>query len=142
MTTSTPSPHHFVVFTVEGQSYALPLSQVSRAVRMAALTPLPEAAPWVAGFANVAGRVAPVVDLRRRLGGDHNDLDPQKRLLILDVQGQDLGLIVDQVTEVLELHSARVESPPESLFPTHMRLLSGVLQQSESLILVLDPDRL
>jgi purine-binding chemotaxis protein CheW len=142
MTTNAASHHYFVVFTVDDQTYALPLNQVSRVVRMVALTSMPEAAPWIAGFVNVTGCITPVVDLRRRLGCDSKALDPNDCLLILDVQGQNLALIVDQVSEVLEWPSAQLESPPDSLFPTQTRLPTGVIQHGESLVLVLDPSSL
>jgi purine-binding chemotaxis protein CheW len=142
MTTAETLPHLFVTFLVDHQLYALSLSQVSRAVRMAAITPVPEAVPWIAGFVNIAGCIVPVVGLRRRIGGGNKELNLNDRLLILNVQRQQLALIVDQVCEVLERTSSQLEPPPDTLFETHSQLISGVFQHRDDLILVLDPDRL
>jgi purine-binding chemotaxis protein CheW len=142
MPTIAPSPHHFVVFTVDEQAYALPLDQVTRTTRMAALTPMPESAPWIAGMVNVAGRLTPVIDLRQRLGFERKPPGLSDRLLILGGQGQDCAWIVDQVSEVLEWPVSALETPPDRLFPAGTRLATGVIQQGETLILVLDSTRL
>jgi purine-binding chemotaxis protein CheW len=142
MPTKAANHSHFVVFTADDQTYALPLNHVSRVVRMVALTSVPESAPWIAGFINVTGTILPVVDLRRRLGGASKVIDPNDCLLIIDVPEQNFALIVDRVLEVLECPSAQLESPPDALFPNQKRLLTGVIQQGESLVLMLDPSRL
>ncbi len=129
-------PAHFVGFRLGKQSYALPLSHVERALRMVDVTPVPEAPPWVAGVIDLHGRVIPVLDLRRRLGQPTKELHPDDRLLVVQAVERTMALMVDEVTEVLEVPGHQVEPPPDPV--PKSRPLSAVIRRDEGLILVLD----
>jgi purine-binding chemotaxis protein CheW len=127
---------HYVGFRLGGQHYALPLEYVERALRMVAITPVPEAPPWVVGVINVHGRVVPVLDLRWRLRLPAREPGLDDRLLIVQVGGHTLALVVDRVTEVLEVSGHQVEPPPEPV--NYSRPLAAVIRQEGVLVLVLD----
>jgi len=131
---------HFVGFRLEGQRYALPLDRVERALRMVAATPVPEALPWVAGVINLHGRVVPMVDLRQRFGQPSRKPHLDDRLLVVQAQEQTMALMVDEVTEVLEVPANQVEPAPASL--SQSRPLAAVIRRDEELILVLNVARL
>jgi purine-binding chemotaxis protein CheW len=130
------NPPHFVGFRLDRQSYALPLDHVERALRMVAITPVPEAQPWVPGVINLHGRVIPVVDLRPRFSQPPKAPAPEDRLLVVRVLEQTVALMVDEVTEVLEVPAHQVEPPPEPV--SHSRPLAAVIRQDEGLTLILD----
>jgi len=129
-----------VVFLVDGQRYALPLSAVDRAVRSVAVTPLPEMPTLILGAINVHGRVLPVLSLRRWLGRPDRDVRALDELLIAHTAAQTLVLLVDEVGGV-------VGCEPQDAVPTEP-VLEGtpppgeVLKLPEGLVLVLDLDRL
>ena len=131
---------HLVVFRRERQLYALPLSNVERALRMVAITSVPEAPAWVAGVISVHGRVIPVLDLRQRFGRSPKEPHPDDRLLIMQAQGQTVALIVDEVTEVLEVPAHQVE-PSSKLLPG-IQPLAAVIRRDADLILVLEATQL
>jgi len=129
-----------VVFLVDGQRYALPLSAVDRAVRAVAVTPLPEMPPQVLGAINVHGRVLPVISLRRWLGRPDRETRPEDELLIVHTATQTLVLLVDEVGGV-------VGSEPQDAVPEGQMLkgapnLGEMLKLNEGLVQVLDLDRL
>ncbi len=131
---------HFVGFRLDGQRYALPLEHVEMAERMVAATPVPEALPWVAGVINLHGRVIPTVDLRQRFGLPTREPALADRLLVVQAQEQTMALMVDEVTEVLEVPANQVEPAPASL--SQSRPLAAVIRRDEELILVLNVARL
>jgi purine-binding chemotaxis protein CheW len=133
-------PTHLVSFRLDRQLYALPLDHVERALRMVAITQVPEAPPWVAGVIDLHGRVIPVVDLRQRFGQSPKEPDPDDRLLVVQAQEQTVAFMVDEVTDVLEMTVHQTESPPEPL--ARSRPLTAVIRRDEGLILVLDATRL
>ncbi len=90
-----------VVFLVDGQRYALPLSAVDRAVRAVAVTPLPEMPPQILGAVNIHGRVLPVLSLRRWLGRPDREVCALDELLIAHTVAQTLVLLVDDVCGVV-----------------------------------------
>ncbi len=103
---------------------------------MLAVTPVPEAPPSVAGAINLHGRVIPVVDLRQRFGQQTREPSPDDHLLVVQAHERPAALMVDQVTELLEVPADRVE-PPAEVLPGSPPV-AGVIRRDEGLILVLD----
>jgi purine-binding chemotaxis protein CheW len=134
------APVRFVGFRLDRRLYALPLDHVERVLRMVAVTPVPEAPSWVAGVIDLQGRVITVVDLRRRFEQATREARVDDRLLIVRVEGRTMALMVDEVTEVLELPAQQVK-PSSELMPD-ARPLSAVIRRNGDLILVLDAARL
>lgn len=131
---------HYVVFKVDQQHYALPLDHVIRAVRMVAVTPVPDAPNSVLGIINMAGQMLPVIDLRRLFGQPGKQPDPQDLLLVIQIQGQAVSVIVDEVLNILELTLEQVQPPPAAV--SQSRFLAAAIRQEGFLILVLDAPRL
>ncbi len=137
---SEEKSRHYVVFRIDQQHYTLPLDYVIRAVRMVRVTPVPDAPDSVLGMINMAGQMLPVIDLRRLFWQTDKHPELQNLLLIVQIQGQTLAVIVDEVSNLLELSSKQVESPPAAV--SQSRFLAGVSRQDDLLILVLDASRL
>jgi purine-binding chemotaxis protein CheW len=138
---SKPSPsedksHHYIVFRMDRQHYALPLDQVIRAIRMVAFTPVPDMPNWVLGIINMAGQMMPVIDLRRLFGQPDKRPELQDLLLIVQIQGETVAVMVDEVLKILELASEQVQSPPAAV--SQSRFLAAVVRHDDLSILVLD----
>jgi purine-binding chemotaxis protein CheW len=114
-----------VVFQVEGRSYALPLEQVVEVLRMVAVTPLPEAPGWVAGVVNLRGTLIPMIDLRPRLGVARVELDPSQMFLVAEARGRTVGVLADEVQDVVQL-AGGPEAPAAAVVILDLeRLLEG-----------------
>ena len=131
---------HLVSFRLDGQLYALSLNHVECALRMVAVTPVPEAPPWVLGVIDMHGQITPVVDLRQRFGQPPKEPTLDDRLLVVQALEQTVALMVDEVTEVLEVPAHQVGPPAEPL--SQSRPLAAVIRGDGGLILVLDATRL
>jgi purine-binding chemotaxis protein CheW len=81
--------------------YAVDIMRIKEIIRLPKLAPLPRALPFVEGVINLRGTVIPVIDLRKRFGLPTAQDRESSRLLILSIAGQPLGLIVDEVTEMI-----------------------------------------
>jgi purine-binding chemotaxis protein CheW len=126
----------FVVFTLGDSEYALPLDRILEVLRMVAVTPLPGAPASVAGVIDLRGRVIPVLDLRTRL-----DLPPLAHTLrtpILIARGGDrvVGLIADEVVEMLGVFEDDIDGP-ETLGRT-TAAIDAVARADGRLIMILD----
>jgi len=131
---------HYVLFRIDKQHYALPLDHVIRAVRMVAVTPVPDAPNSVLGIISMAGQMLPVIDLRRLFGKAGNNPELQDILLIVQIKDQTLAVIVDEVLNIMEFSSKQIQSPPAAV--SQSRFLVGAVQQEDTLILILDASRL
>lgn len=137
-------PHRIVTFHLNGQLYALPLQYVERAVRMVAITPMPDAPAGVFGIINMAGTLVPVLDLRSCLGLQGKAPSINDSLLIARVHGQMMALAVDEVCAVLELSAQRFEMVPgtEHCAGAHSHLVAMAIQEKDNVIFLLDVARL
>ena len=100
-----------VVFSIEGQRYALPLHAVERVLPMVAVSPLPQAPAVALGVINVHGRVVPVLDLRRRFGLPPRDHGLTTHLLVARTAPRTMALPVDEVLEVQDVAPSAVTAP-------------------------------
>jgi purine-binding chemotaxis protein CheW len=130
----------WVVLCLENHEYALPVRNVVEVLRMVAVSPMPEAPPWIAGLLNLRGKGLIVMDLRRRLGLPPRGLDPGAHIVVLQTAAEPLGLVVDEVVEIIAL--PRQALKPAERFAGASPLLAAVAHAGERLILILDLERL
>jgi purine-binding chemotaxis protein CheW len=133
-----------VVFRLDTFQYGLRLSSVIRVLRAVEVTPLPKAPRIVIGVINLAGRIIPVVNLRRRFGLPERDLQLTDQLIIATTSGgattdggRILALVVDDVEGVLDC--AAGETLADAIVPG-LEHLHGVARSEEGLILIHDLD--
>jgi purine-binding chemotaxis protein CheW len=138
--TENMSLDQWVVLRLDTQEYALAVNHVVEVLRMVAIQPLPEAPPGIAGVLNLRGKGTVVMDLRKRLGLPPREPDLHSQIVIIDVKDNCLGLIADEVTDILTLPRSALK-PAEKLSGVSS-FFAGLAYAGERLILVLDPDRL
>ena len=90
----------FVVFRLDAREYAIPIEQTIEVVRIVALTPVPEAPAWLSGLMNLRGRVIPVIDVRIRLGLCARAPSLDTAIIVVCIDNQIAGLIVDDIVEI------------------------------------------
>lgn len=130
-----------VVFDLAGEIYGVNIETVREIIRMQAVTFVPDAPDFVEGVINLRGRVIPVIDLRRRFGLTVTEETSDSRVLVVDSEGEDLGVIVDAVTEVQRIAEDSIE-PVSSLVSTEQSdYIVGITKVGEQLIILLDLDR-
>jgi purine-binding chemotaxis protein CheW len=99
-------------FRVGGEDYALDIMRVREIIPPAPVTKVPRAPPFVEGVVRLRGEVIPVLDVRRRLGLPMTPPTRKTKYLIVSVAGRRLGLVVDEVTEVLRIPRSQLRPPP------------------------------
>jgi len=132
-------PDRLVVFTLDEQRYALYLSAVERIVRMVEITPLPGAPDIVMGVINLQGLVIPVFNIRKRFGLKNREPDLNDHLIIAKTSRRTVGLVVDEVSGMVEQGAERFV-PPEKILP-RIEYIEGVIKLEDGMILIHDLDR-
>lgn len=131
----------FLVFRLGGDEFGLPIDTVVEVMQVPAqITRVPKAPKFLEGVVNLRGEVLPVVDQRRRFDMPKLDSLEGRRIVVIQTERHRAGLIVDSVADVLRVAPDTIEPPP-ALTDATSRLVHGVinLEQSERLVLVLDP---
>ena len=130
--------HQFVVFRLDEQRYALPLSVAERIVRAAEVTPLPRAPAIVLGVIDVAGRILPVVNTRRRFLKSEREISPSDQFLIARTLRRTVILVIDEAQGVVERLPNEIVSVA-SIIPGSNQI-QGVIKLDDGLVLIHDLD--
>lgn len=130
-----------IVFTLNQLRFAVPIEQVWRVEPLAdqTLTRVPRAPTFLEGVVNVRGQVVPILELKRRFALDVGERPPKARLLIVEMEGQRVGLIVDTVSDILWLPTDKIVSPPAMVAQISGVFIQGVAKLTEEdLLIILD----
>jgi purine-binding chemotaxis protein CheW len=130
-----------VIFRLAKEEYGLPITKVQEINRLVPITKLPQTPSFMEGIINLRGRIIPVVDLRKRFQLAAADQSEDNRIIIVEVNGQTVGIIVDAVTEVVRLSGANIEPPPPA-FILDAQYIHGVGKFDERLLILLDIDKI
>jgi purine-binding chemotaxis protein CheW len=122
--------------------YAVDIMRIREIIRLPKLAPLPNALPFVEGVINLRGSVIPVVDLRKRFGLPPLENLEIARLLILSVGGQPLGLMVDDVTEMITIPLRDLKPPPRGVRVVGSEYMVGICLVHEVPVMLLNIDSL
>lgn len=139
ITSGSPETRRLVAFTLHGRSLALPLEAVERVVHAVEATPLAGAPFPVLGIVDVAGRVMPLLSLRRILGLTERDIRPEDQFLIARTSRRSVALMMDEARGLLDLPESMIV-PPDRIYPGLERI-QGVAQLEDGLILIHDLER-
>jgi purine-binding chemotaxis protein CheW len=135
-------PHRqLVTFRVGPSELGLDVAVAHEVLRVPPITPLPKAPPFIEGVIDLRGAWVPVVDLRRRLEVPDPVPGADARILVVELQGERLGLLVDRVTEVLPVPESALSAPSSYLEGRVADALQALVRLPGRLILVLDLDR-
>ena len=127
-----------VAFVLEDEEFACDINDVREVLLMVKITPLPNALHFVEGVINLRGEVIPVIDLRKRFGLSSVERDDNSRIIIVEVSSKMVGLIVDKVSEVINLPDKQIQDAPEQLTGNRTQLIMGVGKIDSRLLIILN----
>ena len=127
-------------FRVGGDCFATDADRVTEVIRESRVTRVPLAPEGVLGLVHLRGRIVPIIDLAGCLGVPRALGNAAGTHLIVEVQGDHYGLLVDEMRDVIDIPSDRVEHPTDAAV-SHEAIV-GVFAASERLVHLLDPERM
>jgi purine-binding chemotaxis protein CheW len=136
---------HLVTFSIGAELFGVPISAVQEIVRVPAITQIPHSPDFIEGIINLRGRVITVVDMRRRLGhkpAAGNEREKKSRILVVEADRKLIGVIVDEVHEVLKLAGDRIEPAPPMAANLTNQYINGVGKLEDNLLILIDIKKL
>ncbi len=128
----------FVVFRLGKETYGLDIESVREIITMQTITQVPRTLEYIEGVINLRGRVIPVYNIRRKFGLPEEEATRATRIVVVEVEGNTIGMIVDGVSEVLRISGDMVERPSEIISDVDTEYLQGVAKMEEKLVILLD----
>lgn len=137
---------HLVTFRVGSELFGVPIAKVQEIVRVPAIAHIPQAPEFVEGVINLRGRVITVVDMHKRLNrvasSEDKDRDKKSRILVVEVEGRLVGVIVDEVREVIKLQPEQVDAAPPMVAGLSNQYINGVGKLTDDLLVLVDIEKI
>lgn len=128
----------WVTFRLGDENYGINVMQVQEVLRIPEIAPVPGAAVDVIGIINLRGNVVTVIDMRNRFGLMPKEPDDDSRIVIIESDGQVIGILVDSVAEVVDLKETEVESTPNAGNDEKAKYIQGVSSKNGNLLILVD----
>ena len=131
----------FATFSVAGARYGIEVLRVQEALRAQARTTVPLAPPGITGLVNLRGQVVMLLDLRTRLGLGPLAADAEPMMIVVEVDGEPISLLVDEIGDVIDVDDSQFETPPDTLPAALRDVILGAYKLDNGLLLALDVNR-
>ncbi len=130
------------VFSLGESLFALDAIRIQEIIRVGTITPVHHAPGHVLGVINLRGHIVTVLDPASRLGMEPQPCSPENRILIVDGQDEQIGVMVSRIQDMVPTEGRDITDPPSNLKKRLGRFLVGVVQIKEAMVSVLDPNPL
>lgn len=135
----------YLTFLLGDEMFAIGILAVREIIEYGQLTEVPMTPPFIRGVINLRGAVVPVVDLAVRFGRPPREATKRTCIVIIEVDtangAQDMGVVVDAVSEVLEVPAADIEPPPEFGARIRIDFIAGMGKIAGKFVVILDANR-
>jgi purine-binding chemotaxis protein CheW len=139
---NTDDALRWVTFRLENEKYGINVMQVQEVLRVSEIAPVPGAPSYVLGIINLRGNVVTVIDTRNRFGLPPTETDDSSRVVIIEADDQVVGILVDSVAEVVDLHSSDIETAPNVGTEESAKFIQGVASHDGELLILVDLNKL
>jgi purine-binding chemotaxis protein CheW len=130
----------YLTFKLASEEYGLEILKVRELIGVMDITAVPQMPPCMKGVINLRGKVIPVVDLRLKFGLGAADYTDQTCIIVVDV-GTEIGVIVDTVSEVLDIAGDNIDPPPVVNGATDTSFILGLGKVGEAVKILLNIDQ-
>lgn len=132
----------WATFKLADELYGINVMQVKEVLRLTEIAPVPGAAPYILGIINLRGNVITVVDTRTLFGLQRTENSDDSRIIVIELDDQVIGMLVDSVAEVIYLRQSEVERAPNVGTDESTKFIQGVSYHNDELIILLDLNRM
>ncbi|MGD0835042.1 MAG: chemotaxis protein CheW [Polyangia bacterium] len=130
-----------ITFLVSGSLFGMEASFVQEVVHLTTITKVHHAASCVIGVMNLRGHISTVIDLSARLGLGAADLTGGERIIIVEWMGERIGLVVDEMQDVLALDRESIRPAPENVRSAQSQRMTGVFGAGTRIVAMLDLEK-
>jgi purine-binding chemotaxis protein CheW len=130
----------YLTFVLGDEEYGLEILKVREIIGMMEITAVPQTPDFVKGVINLRGKVIPVVDLRLKFGMEEKEVNEATCIIVVEVSGVQMGVVVDTVSEVVDIEESQIEDPPRfgTQVDTDFILGMGKVEKSVKILLEIE----
>lgn len=133
--------HQLVAFKLGEEGFGIDIFRVNEIIRLKEITPLPGTDAHIKGLINLRGKTIPVIDLRLRLGMPSALATEASRIIVVNVGSENIGVIVDAVTEVLNLADSDLQATPDLVSEVNTEFIWSLAKRNDKILTLLNLDQ-
>ncbi|HHW24138.1 MAG TPA: chemotaxis protein CheW [Bacillota bacterium] len=127
----------FLIFKVGDDSYGIELGYVTEIVSVPKITKVPGLPEYLVGIINLRGSIIPVMDIRLRFNMPKIEYNDRTCIIITQIDGMDVGFVVDAVCEVANIPAESIVPPPETS-KNKSNFIRGIIKSGDNIYLLID----
>jgi purine-binding chemotaxis protein CheW len=132
----------YLTFQLADEEYGIEIYHVTEVVGLQKITNVPDMPDFVKGVINLRGQVIPVMDVRTRFIMKPREYDDRTCVVVVNIKDTAIGLVVDEVREVLDIPEEQIEPPPKVSRSSGSRFIQGLGKTGDKVTIILDVQRL
>lgn len=132
----------FSTFMVGDALFGIDILNIQEINKHIDITRVPQAESYIEGILNLRGRIVTIIDLGSKLGLGPVQKSGENRNIIVNSDGEHIGLLVDKIGDVLTMKKSDIDVPPSNVAGAKGRFFQGVLKTDEKLIGILDLNKI
>lgn len=136
--TASGPARQFISFTIGEEEYGIDIIAIREIKGWTPTTALPEMPAHMRGVIDLRGSIIPILDLRARFGGTLTEAGSRHVIMVVNVDGHDLGILVDAVADILTVTPDRIQPVPELDHSGRAEALSGIVAVDGRMVALLD----
>lgn len=130
----------YLTFQLNEEEYGIQIGFVTEIIGILNINAVPDMPHYIKGVINLRGKVIPVMDVRLRFGAPPREYDERTCIIVINVKEQAMGLIVDRVSEVLDIPESEIEPTPELRKGRSNRFVHGLGKVGDQVKLLLEAE--
>lgn len=132
----------YLIFSIGKEEYGIEIKYVLEIIGIQVITEVPHVPNYIRGIINLRGKVIPVVDVRLRFEKEFKEYDDRTCIVVIDIKNMYIGIIVDRVSEVVNIKEQQISQPPELNKNSKNKYIQGVAKVEDGIKLLLDCNEL
>lgn len=135
----------YLTFSLDAEEYGIGILKIKEIIGMMPITNVPQTPEFIKGVVNLRGKVIPVIDLRLRFELSETQYNQRTCIVVVEITGQkgkfSIGLVVDSVSEVLNIKAEEIEKSPSFGAKVHTDYILGMAKMNGSVKILLDIEK-
>ncbi|PJA95986.1 MAG: chemotaxis protein CheW [Ignavibacteriales bacterium CG_4_9_14_3_um_filter_34_10] len=131
-----------VSFNLGSEEFGIDILKVQEIIRLINITKVPNSPEFIEGVINLRGRVIPVIALRIKLGMEKIEYSNSTRIIVVEINNNTVGFVVDGVSEVLRIPANITEAPPSMVAGVDSEYITAVGKLEDRLLILLDLEKI
>jgi purine-binding chemotaxis protein CheW len=128
----------YLTFGLGEEQYGLEILKVREIIGLMSITAVPRTPEYVKGVINLRGKVIPIVCLRQKFQMEEVETTEETCVIVVDVHGMEMGIIVDKVSEVLDIAGDEIEDAPSFGASVNTDFIMGMGKSGDHVTILLD----